>query len=405
MLDSTPKENKRASWTLVGAWVTLIYITVPVARELRNWIDTEIGSWSFVVFAFGSIAVAVIISVRSLLTRRLPLSAWVWLIGALSLFALYIYELRDIPEEALHVFQYGMLSILVYRAMTHHLRNYNIYIAASLMVGMFGIIDEYIQWFVPDRVFDLRDIRTNFFAGLLAQLTIMGGLRPKIISFAHSSKATSYTCYLAATALFLFAIAFQNTPDRVARYASHFPSLSFLLESGSHMAEYGFLHQDIEVGEFKSRFSLEMLESLDGRRGSEVATILDQYIPADYLEFLGRYSLIKDPYAHEIGVHLYRREAYLNLARSTSKRSSDYFTISYRENQILEKYFASAITMSKKKWEEPTLREVEEMVSYSEKYFSPVSENLITKINVHQALLLFLLGIVFFAVIAQRNRR
>lgn len=404
MLDSPPKEYEQASWTLVGAGAALIYLTVPVARELRNWIDTEIGSWSFLVFTSGSIAIAMIFAARSLLLRSLPLSAWAFLFVALGIFSFYIYQLKDIPEEAIHIFQYSVLSILVYRALTHRFRDYNIYIAASLVVAMFGILDEYIQWLVPDRVFDLRDIRINFVSGVLTQLTIMSVLRPKLISLSRTSRTSRYTCYLAAATLFLFAISFQNTPDRVARYASHVSSLSFLLDSGSHMAEYGFLHQDSEIGEFKSRFNIEMLDALDDRRGSEVATILDRYIRVDYLGFLRRYSLVKDPYTHEIGVHLHRREEYLDRAKSAPQSANEYFTISYRENQILENYFTKAIVGSKHKWEESTVREVEKMVDHSLKYVSPVSENLVTKINVNQALLFFLVGITLLFKLARSQR-
>ena len=34
------------------------------------------------------------------------------------------------------------------------------------------VIDEYIQWVTPSRVFDLRDVRTNVVAGALSQVVI-----------------------------------------------------------------------------------------------------------------------------------------------------------------------------------------------------------------------------------------
>jgi hypothetical protein len=93
----------------------------------------------------------------------------------------YIYQLRDIPEEAIHVAEYGVIGILVYRALSHRTRDFSIYIMAALIVGMIGVLDEYIQWIAPSRVFDLRDIRTNFVAGSLGQIAELNKLESSLL--------------------------------------------------------------------------------------------------------------------------------------------------------------------------------------------------------------------------------
>ena len=174
-----------------------------------------------------------------------------WLFLALSW---DIYTLREIPEEAIHVSEYGILGLLVYRALTHRVRDFSIYLMAALVVAMIGVIDEYIQWLTPSRVFDLRDIRTNAIAGALSQLAIFLGLRPSIIHGMPAAINWSRLCYLGIAALALLALGFMNTPQRIAWYATNLPPLAYLMDSKSVMVEYGYRYEDPDTGIFRSRF-------------------------------------------------------------------------------------------------------------------------------------------------------
>ncbi len=73
------------------------------------------------------------------------------------------------PEEAVHYLQYGMLSLLLYRAFTHRVRDYSIYAAVIIAGTMVGMVDETVQWLTPGRHFGVRDIWLNFTAVALVQ--------------------------------------------------------------------------------------------------------------------------------------------------------------------------------------------------------------------------------------------
>jgi VanZ family protein len=160
----------------------VIYCTIPVARAFRELIAEKIGLEFFLYLTATLTLIAGVMAFINLRNRKLPTNAYLWLFGIVAAFMVYIYQLRDIPEEAIHVAEYGVIGILVYRALSHRTRDFSIYIMAALIVGMIGVLDEYIQWIAPSRVFDLRDIRTNFVAGSLGQLAIVAGLRPRIIA-------------------------------------------------------------------------------------------------------------------------------------------------------------------------------------------------------------------------------
>ena len=97
------------------------------------------------------------------------------------------------------------------------------YVAATLVVGMIGIIDEWIQWIVPSRFWGLRDLQINLVAGGLTQLAIGAGLRPAIISGRPSWQSYRRLSHVAALGLFMLGLSYVNTPERIAIYATRIP--------------------------------------------------------------------------------------------------------------------------------------------------------------------------------------
>jgi VanZ family protein len=75
-------------------------------------------------------------------------------------------------EERTHLFEYGLVAILIHQALTerlHHGRR--VPSPAALAVGvtaLLGWLDEGIQAILPNRVYDLRDVGFNVLAGLMA---------------------------------------------------------------------------------------------------------------------------------------------------------------------------------------------------------------------------------------------
>jgi len=77
-----------------------------------------------------------------------------------------------LPEEQVHFIEYGILSALIYAALSHDINNVSIYFLSAIIVFIFGAIDEVVQWVLPNRIFDIRDIVINGIAGILVQLLI-----------------------------------------------------------------------------------------------------------------------------------------------------------------------------------------------------------------------------------------
>jgi hypothetical protein len=249
-------------------------------------------------------------------------------------------------------------------------------------------------------------MRTNIISGGLVQLAIAAGLRPRIISGMPEAKSWSRLSYFLAASIFILALGFINTPQRIAWYANKIPALQFLMDNDSMMVEYGHRYDDPEIGIFRSRFSPQQLKEIDPQRGTEVASALDQYIRGEgYGPFLEIYSVPRDAYTHEAGVHLFRREYYIDRARESDKKRGENYDISFRENRILEKYFSSALQNSQHRWTPEIEREVKNNAQQKHEYESAVSKGVITQFSERQVIAFSTIAIMVLLFMGVRLNR
>ncbi len=104
--------------------------------------------------------------------ERYGVSQYLWVAFISCLYGLIIY-IVDVPEEQVHFIEYGILSGLIYIALTLDIHNnISVYFLSAFIVFVFGAVDEVIQWLLPNRIFDIRDILINGIAGILVQLLI-----------------------------------------------------------------------------------------------------------------------------------------------------------------------------------------------------------------------------------------
>ena len=93
---------------------------------------------------------------------------------ALGVAVVYLLVLMRVasPVERSHLIEYSVLAVFLYEALTErasHGRRVPLpAVLAVLATALVGTVDEGIQLFVPDRVFDLVDIVFNALAGVMA---------------------------------------------------------------------------------------------------------------------------------------------------------------------------------------------------------------------------------------------
>jgi VanZ family protein len=147
------------------AWKNLFYcslVLIPTLSIFGREMQSVVSSNDLISIAEYVIAAALIVT--SLLVvvvkPRGPFN-WPLTIVAMIVFVLIPYQL-DRYEERLHFICFGLLGFSAYRAFGIKL--------AMMLTFSAGLGDEVLQYFLPSRVGDWRDVIMNCFAGLSAAL-------------------------------------------------------------------------------------------------------------------------------------------------------------------------------------------------------------------------------------------
>ena len=178
-----PRMGKRtagAAWAL-GAYVGAILTTLPVLPLL--WVPIRDRFGSTAERSLTALLVLLGLTIGLGLIRR-PLSsrASLLLLGVAIVYGWFLWALEN-PVEKVHLAEYGFLSHLSLRYLgargarstglglgRPHGREdrWGLRARALALVFSVGLLDEFIQYFLPNRYGDLRDVGLNWLAGLLA---------------------------------------------------------------------------------------------------------------------------------------------------------------------------------------------------------------------------------------------
>jgi VanZ family protein len=283
----------------VAAAVFILW--APFIGEIRNLLKAAFPR-GFAWLVAGVVVLALVLATGRAVGRIRERRAARYRLVALAVlaFAWYVARFRtgnaDVDAvELFHFLEYGLMTWLFYRAVRP---------AADLSIAghtvLFGLLvgslEEWLQWLLPTRVGDVRDVFLNLYAvggGLLVSvaLDLPSGFRPWP---SHESVA------------------------RMARFAA---AVMLVFGGFFHSAHLGYEIHDEEVGRFRSYFARERLPSLSGERAAQW-----RRDPPRGLKPLGR----EDYYLTERGGRAQlRNEAY--TARD--------FRVAWSENRILEKYY------------------------------------------------------------------
>lgn len=129
------------SWLVVSIWSLFIFLTIPLARTIGKFVSEQWGKELFTYVVLAAIAVALAAAVYYVVRYRPAASGgrFFWLIVAAAIFAGYTIQLgKRSPEEAIHFIQYGVLGILVYRALAIQQHDITIYFSAAVICGIIG---------------------------------------------------------------------------------------------------------------------------------------------------------------------------------------------------------------------------------------------------------------------------
>lgn len=285
----------------IAASVALV-MAAPYVGSIRSQIRAAFPD-QFSLIVNGAVAMAVLAAIAFALARIRERRLARYGAMALAVVAAAAYSgATASPDPAVraverfHFVEYGLITLLFYRVWQER-RDWSAIVVPVLAAFVVGIAEEALQWFIPARVGELRDVWLNG-AAIACGLAFSLGLDPPS-SFVYGWRRDSLR--LAGRALALSVVG---------------------LAAFVHLVHLGYEIRDPQAGAFASRYTAEELIAL-GRDRSERWT-LDP--PTARPPRLSR----EDQYMTEGLQHV--------QARNAAWAAGDAFT-AWRENLILERHF------------------------------------------------------------------
>lgn len=293
---------RRSRFVLAIAVATALVLSAPFIGFVRSWIRATFPG-QFVRIIGGAIAVlalaAIVSAVRRIRTHRvLRYSA----IAAALGFAIWysVAEATGNPDvdvvQRFHFIEYGVITFLFYRCW-RRLEDPAIVVLPLLAGLIVGTADEWLQWFIPNRVGEIADVLLNSIAIGCGLLFSLGADPPAAFERRLLPGSLARIGRLAAATILVVAVFLQ-------------------------VVHLGYDVRDEEAGTFKSRWSKDGLEQLEAARREEWRT----QPPPLVLQRVSR----EDQYMTEGVTHVQKRNEL--LAANDPKGA-------WMENLILEKYF------------------------------------------------------------------
>lgn len=317
------QENKKRLFLILSLLTAVfIFSIIPFARDLSVIISgmSERGLfYPFIFVSFGILWLFILILMKDYIRVRFPAV----LISIIAVFVLiYLTFSMTILLEKIHLLLYGGLSVFIF---FYFIFSYRKDVSALLSLAICfnaGYLDELVQYFVPRRVGDYRDIYFNAISSVLGIAIFFPIIQGINISAGKKLKAVTI---IIAVLFFIFFTGFILFVDMIHGY--------------------GYIHKDGEIT-FYSSFGKEKLKSYDKSFGKIYEEDVLGILKSEMRDYIKQFSRKDDPYIFELVLRVYRflyfrnRLKYEELSLEDQERFAERF---YGERHILETYFANGI--------------------------------------------------------------
>ncbi|MFL2747937.1 MAG: VanZ family protein [bacterium] len=150
-------------WKIILIYIFFIYISLPYfpvfVSFLKNYISKDTLNISSLLFC---VSFFLILS-KWIYDKQYKFAQYILIISPLLLLTYMSFSL-DVWAERVHLIQYGLLGLLV--SWANKISSLNMLLASGLFIMSVGLVDEIIQWYLPNRYGDIRDVVMNSLGGL-----------------------------------------------------------------------------------------------------------------------------------------------------------------------------------------------------------------------------------------------
>jgi VanZ like family len=302
-----PRPRPRLAPFLLAIVVSLaLVLSAPFVGYVRSWIRTRFpGQFvRIIATAIGILGAAAVTTALARIRTHRALRYAALMMSIVCAVAYSVWQATGVPEvdvvQRFHFIEYGIIAFLFYRAW-RPLDDPAIIVLPFLAALMVGTVDEWLQWFIPNRVGEMADIFLNGIAIGCGLVFSVGALPPAAFSWRWHPGSLRRIGAMAAAFVLLFGVFF-------------------------HVVHLGYDVVDDEIGRFKSRYTSDTLRKL-------VDAKAEQWRVHPFPLVLQRVSR-EDQYMTEGVTHVQKRNELLAAGDVGG---------AWRENRILEKYYTPVL--------------------------------------------------------------
>jgi len=283
-----------------------VILSSPFIRDIRDWIRATFpGQYATVVatavaLAIGSAVAVALLRIRNRRALRYGAIATALLLGT----AYAMWNAQGNPEvdavERVHFVEYGLITLLFYRVWRPR-GDVSMFVLPLVAGIAVGTLEEWLQWFIPGRVGDMRDVFLNMVAIICGLLFSVGVDPPD-------------------------AGALQIRPGSLRRIGVVAAAVALLSATFVYSVHLGVEIRDPDTGRFRSRYDAATLV----RIGQDRLVVWKDEPPIERPRSRSR----EDQYMSEGLLHVHERNRRWEAADMAA---------AWSENLILEKYYAPVL--------------------------------------------------------------
>lgn len=158
--------KQKAAWYVLLGYLCFVYTAIPFTRDITNFLRSQ----NLLRLTTGLAVLLIALGAVYLLKKKSGFSLrkhWPTLAIFAVLYTALCYLIK-LPEERIHLVQYGVLPALIVPLIRNHFVFFHsAVIYAILLTSVAGAIDEGIQHLVPRRYGQFADIQLNVLSALM----------------------------------------------------------------------------------------------------------------------------------------------------------------------------------------------------------------------------------------------
>lgn len=159
--------REKKLWLYAMLVLIAIVSTLMLGHPLQEMLKDQNVQAVFFLLAMVLVGTTILIHGLTVRPSKTEIATWV---GLTAIYITFILRL-GIPERS-HLIEYSVLAIFIHQALIERrspkAQSLSLGIVAFIVTTLIGFIDESIQLYLPNRVFDPNDILFNCLAALIA---------------------------------------------------------------------------------------------------------------------------------------------------------------------------------------------------------------------------------------------